>query len=157
MQLIMKLKCILITLKWTVLFFSKVYYLKTHYVVRSSTVGWSDMKREHRGPSSLPRGDFMMSLQALEKIHLLLSHESVLRILSMSPNKNLSVHWLCHSALYLIWEWCFWWPSRHAVPWAPSQEASRGHPRGQCHGSTGLMNNSRWWQYLPLMPLSIFY
>lgn len=59
----------------------------------------------------------MMSLQALKRVYLLSSHESVLRILFISPNKNFLEHWLCHSALYLIWVWCFPW-FRHAVPYA---------------------------------------
>lgn len=84
-----------------VFFFSTIHYLKTHYVVRSPRVGWCNIEHEH-GTSSLPWGDFVVSLQALERVHLLLSHKSVLRILSISPIKNLSEHRLCHAALYLI-------------------------------------------------------
>lgn len=100
-----------------VFFFSTIHYLKTHYVVRSPRVGWCNTEHEH-GTSSLPWGDFVVSLQALERVHLLLSHKSVLRILSISPIKNLSEHRLRHAALYLIGEWCFPWFSRHAVLYA---------------------------------------
>lgn len=65
-----------------------MYLLRTH-VVRSPSTGWYNTNDEQMRPP--PRwGTFMVSIQALGVVPLLASYESVLRILSISPNKNIT-------------------------------------------------------------------
>lgn len=83
-QLIMRLSentiYVVIYFKMNWVFFpSKVSYLKTHCIVRvlllAGVTLWAD---------------FMVSPSDLVMVQLLLSHESILKILSISLNKNLS-------------------------------------------------------------------
>lgn len=88
----------------------------------------------------------MLSLQVLVMVQLLLSHESSLRILSISPNKNLSEHWLHYSAFYLNMKLVL--PMFQQIM-AFYKFSIRRHFRetlyDQCYIFTVLVNNYRWW------------
>lgn len=142
-----KLKYNLVTLKQTVLFFFKVYSLKTHDVVRALELASVTLTRNRRA-HPLSWGDFMLSLQALGMVSLHASHESVLRILSIFPNKNLSQQWLDHSALYLsiklvlsvLWQIVF----RKLSISFPSEGILERHLGGPCYIFTVPLNKLRW-------------
>lgn len=88
----------------------------------------------------------MLSLQALVMVQLLLSHESSLRILCISPNKNWSEHWLYYSAYYLTVKLVL--PMFQQIM-SFHEFSIRRHFRktlyDQCYIFTVLVNNCRWW------------